>query len=95
MSEFPIYYIEWIDACSLKDSGWKGEQELDEFCEEKWLIKEVGFVIKETKDYVCLVGGYNANLTDHEFTGHRDLKIPTHCILKKVKLKLLSKRKPR
>jgi hypothetical protein len=77
----------------MRDSGWKCESDLEEFFREPWLIRDVGFVVKKTKDYICLVGGHNAYLEDFEFAGHRDLKIPTSCIMRMLRLKLPKKKR--
>ena len=88
-SYFPIVYVEWIDAASMCDVGWKTEDVLDEFLEEiPWLIKDVGFLKSETKDYVCLIGGHSPVDEDYALTCHRDLKIPKGCIRKMIRLKL-------
>lgn len=84
---YPIILVQWIDAASMSDVGWKTEEDVDEFLlETPWLITDVGFLKADTEDYICLIGGYGPVLEDYNLTCHRELKIPKGCIVRKIKV---------
>ena len=48
-----LVYIEWGDA--LANANWFTTEEAVRWAEESsWLIREVGWVMKETRDYIVL-----------------------------------------
>lgn len=93
MINFPLYYIEWTDSHSLAESGWKTMGQLEQYTDEPFVIRDVGFIIKETKHYICLVGGHNVDDEDVVICGHREIKIPIKCILKRVQLKIPNRKR--
>jgi len=49
-----LVYIEWCDAVS--NANWFDKKELDKWCEdESEIIKQVGWIYKETNEYIVLV----------------------------------------
>ena len=79
----PLIYIEWCDATSYGTGTW---QELDELKawaknEDSWLIKEVGFVIEETDEYLLLV----SQVSDNGNVGNA-MKIPKGWVRKRIEL---------
>lgn len=49
-----LIYLEWEDA--IANSQWNDKEEVEDFSEEIALIKQVGWVYKENKKYIVLVG---------------------------------------
>lgn len=50
---YPIIYLEWIDAFSR--NVWTNKEDIDTtICSVDWTIQEVGYLIKETKEYILL-----------------------------------------
>jgi len=47
-----IYYIEWIDA-STRTAAWTFDDELEDYV-PLILVKSVGFIIKETDEFISL-----------------------------------------
>ena len=82
-----ILYIEWIDSHAPRDSGWHVDDEVDEWMDSEWLIMDVGFLKKETKDMIYLVGGKSKDVEDYQGLQHREIAIPKGCIIKKKVLK--------
>lgn len=78
-----LIYIEWGDAVSAP-SKWMPEEEMDEWMESGgWLVKHVGFLIKETKDYLVLSAmRVDESKYSQGFFGHVH-KVPKKWILKR------------
>lgn len=78
-----LIYIEWGDAIS--NTGW---MPLDEALkwgkDEHWLVKNVGWLLKETKDYILLAAKYSDGSSEYGLLH----KIPKTWIKKKIELKL-------
>jgi len=54
----PLIYIEWGDAIS--NTGWVSEDDAVAWADsEDWIVKNIGWVVKETKDYILLAGKYS------------------------------------
>ena len=50
-----LIYIEWEDAVS--QSGWHSKKDMEEWVsDDNICVKEVGWLYKETKKYIVLVG---------------------------------------
>ena len=82
-----LIYLEWSDACT--EGGWKTyEQALKWSQDANWQVCEVGWLIKETKQYIVIASTYSEeNL--HEgpmFNGFT--KIPKTWIRKRKVIKL-------
>lgn len=77
----PKVYVEWIDIVAT-DGGWHSAEELDEWIDtEPNVVHQIGFLYKETPEYVVLIDSY--------FTGDLKgyaVKIPKGCIVKIVRL---------
>ena len=53
-----LVYLEWGDAIS--NTGWMSKEDALEWGEEQhWLVKNVGWLLKETKDYILLAAKYS------------------------------------
>jgi len=56
--KYPQVYIKWVDIIAT-DSGWHTREELEEWeLNEPDTVTQVGFLYKETKDYVILIDSY-------------------------------------
>jgi len=72
-----IVYVEWIDIIAT-DGGWRTEEELNEWIEtEPDTVKQVGFIYKETDQYIVLIDSHFSN----GLKGYA-VKIPKGCIIK-------------
>ncbi len=83
-----LIYIEWEDA--IATSAWYSKEELEKWHnEDRCIVKEVGWVYKENKNYITLVSRIS---TDNRFsTGVEDTyghvqKIPRTWIRKRKDL---------
>lgn len=83
-----LLYVKWIDASGPAQGGWLDSSELEEHLEREMLIEDVGWVVKEDKDYLCLVSGCSIEPEDSEWCSifHHLIKIPRPCIRRKVDL---------
>ena len=53
MKKPKLIYIEWSDA--IANAVWRSEEEAEEWANDaKWHIKSVGWLIKETDEYIAL-----------------------------------------
>jgi hypothetical protein len=87
--KYPLVYIEWEDAYSIP-MEWKDTDELTGIlADECFIIKQSGFVLKETDEFIVLANQLNElNLSDDQYSGlHR---IPKGCLRKKINLTLVS-----
>lgn len=81
----PLVYIEWCDAMENM-SNWSSISDVIEWADnEDWIVNQVGWVIKETKEYILLAGEIGNPNSEDPLAGHV-LKIPTTWILKRVDL---------
>lgn len=89
ITKYPLVYIEWEDAYSVQ-MEWKIEDELTGIlADECFIIKQSGFVLKETDEFIVLANQLNElNLSEDQYSGlHR---IPKGCLRKKIDLTLAS-----
>jgi len=83
MSE--LIYIEWCDAM-VNQNSWLSIDEAIQWAEtNNWIISEVGFVLKETDEYILIANKKNLYDTDNVEVGGI-MKIPTTWIKKRVHL---------
>lgn len=81
-----LVYIKWCD--SISTSSWKDMEGAIEWADESnWLVENVGWILKETKEYICL-----ASSVSHPSDGAEDQfsnlqKIPKTWIRKRRILK--------
>ena len=79
----PIY-LEWEDASS--NDKWVGECDAMAWADaEGFVVKQTGFILKETKKSLTLCGGYH-HYEDCEPQYHQLLKIPKSWIRKRINL---------
>lgn len=84
--QFPLIYIEWCDA-SQSNTDWESLKEILRWAEEEHcIVTEVGFVLKETKEYL-LITPQILDITDAEeqMIGGA-MRIPTTWIKKRIDL---------
>ena len=74
-----LLYIEWLDAVSNEGGGWNKLRDTENLTPD--LVRSVGRVVKETKDYVTIIS-HNG---DDDVGG--DFCIPKACIKKRRVLK--------
>lgn len=82
----PLIYIEWCDAIS-DTPKWVSGSDAIAWCEgEDWIIKQSGFLLMETKEYILMASKYNPHSQgDDMFFGLH--KIPKTWIRKRKNLK--------
>ncbi len=81
----PLVYIEWCDAM-INTNSWLSIEEAVEWAENKhWIVSEVGFLLKETKEYILLSNKKNLYDKDNTEVGGI-IKIPTTWIKKRIDL---------
>lgn len=80
-------YIEWCDA--VTNTGWHTEEEATAWADKAdWVIKEVGWIIKETKEYICFASGWKPpdDFTKEQFVNLH--KIPKTWVRTRKAIKL-------
>ena len=81
-----VEYIEWTDAIENLN-GW---HELDEALEwgreDDWIVREVGCVLKETKDYILMAVKKTKPSKGREAQYGQLFKIPKPWIVKRINL---------
>jgi hypothetical protein len=50
--QYPVIYIEWIDAHG--NTSWFSNEEIEGWIKEDWYTQTVGFLIKETQKMIIL-----------------------------------------
>jgi len=85
MKIYDLIYIEWCDAM-MNQNPWMNLKEAKKWAEtEDWVTSEVGFLIKETDEYILIANKKNSyNKNDPEVGGL--MKIPTTWIRKRINL---------
>lgn len=88
-NNYPLVYIEWEDAYSVPQEWNTAEDMTGILADESFIVRQVGFVLKETKTFIVLANMVNTlNLSDNQYSGlHR---IPKGCLRKRIKLKVSS-----
>jgi len=78
-----LIYIEWCDA--VANANWFTKDSAELWAKEgsDWVIKESGYVVDETKEYICLASRYKSedSNTEEQFGGLQ--KIPKTWIKKR------------
>jgi len=85
--QYPLIYLDWCDAMA-NISSWTTEDDAIEWAENgEGLVKQVGWLIKETKNYLLI-----ADRLGHINSGSTDLggvfKIPTRWVKKRETISL-------
>lgn len=85
--EEKLIYIEWADA-HTNTAGWRTREEAELWADETdWIIKECGWLIKETKEYIAIATGLKPE-NDFEDAQYLNLhKIPKGWIVKRKIIK--------
>lgn len=80
--------VKWIDAAGPETAGWMNDSELVEHLGRELLITDVGFLVHESKDYLCLVSGLSKEPEGSDWSSiyHHLIKIPKVCVRKKYDL---------
>ena len=79
-----LIYIEWEDACA--NDKWMDEHEATEWANaDRYIVKQSGFIFKETKEHIILYGGYH-NEDGYQGQFHQMIKIPKGWIRKRINL---------
>lgn len=82
-----LIYLEWADAHT--NTGWKTEEEAKLWAENTdWIIKECGWLINETKEYIAIA---TALKPENEYEEKQFLnlhKIPKTWIIKRQIIKI-------
>jgi len=80
-----LVYIEWCDAM-VNQNSWLSIDDAMKWSEtNNWIVSEVGFVLKETDEYILIANKKNLYDTDNIEVGGV-MKIPTTWIKKRVSL---------
>lgn len=82
-----LIYIEWMDA--VANPNWFEKDMAEHWMDEsKMIIKQAGWLIKETKEYICLAGAYKVE--DENTSEQYNLlqKIPKPWIIKRKEIAL-------
>lgn len=82
-----LIYIEWLDA--IANPNWFDADMAEQWIKDsKMVIKQAGWLIKETKQYICIAGAYKKE--DENTSEQYNLlqKIPKPWIIKRKEIKL-------
>lgn len=89
MSAIPLVYIEWCDAVANGSNPWLLKEEAIQWGEnENWVIRQAGYIIKETKQYILIASKYNPQDDEDRFS--ELTKIPKTWIRTRQLIKLKS-----
>jgi hypothetical protein len=84
--KYPLIYIEWCDAIESNE-GWQDINVIKYWAKTSdWIVKECGFLIEETKEYIVFasrIGNYHDD-NEPKFGGIN--KIPNTWIKKRISL---------
>ena len=47
-------YVEWVDA-KQSSSGWRSFEDVEEFINEPCIVKQIGFIYRQTNDKLVLI----------------------------------------
>lgn len=88
MNKLKLVYIEWNDAFS--SGSWHNKTELNKFANDVCLIKQIGWLYKETKTHIVLISRISFYIPDDEKgTEYGQLQnIPKTWIKKRKTIKL-------
>ncbi len=82
-----LVHIEWCDACS--QGGWKTrEQALAWVKEVNWVIRQVGWILDETDEYILISDKCSVENLHEEAMFNDLMKIPKTWIRKRKVIKL-------
>lgn len=79
----PLIYIEWCDA--IGQESWNSKETLIEWAkQDNWVVKEAGFLLDETKQYLLIANRCTENddMPNYSCT----TKIPKTWIVKRVNI---------
>lgn len=82
-----LVYLEWADAINNHSNNWNTKEMVLEWAKQSdWSIRECGWLIEETKEYIVLAGSWKPedDWTEEQFSLLK--KIPKPWILKRVNL---------
>ena len=83
-----LVFIEWMDAIENL-SGWHTEEEALEWADEDdWIVHQVGWIMKETEDYVLLCTRCNEARGERKANYGGLFKIPKPWIRYRVELSI-------
>lgn len=87
MTTPPVVYLEWCDAIS-DTSRWMSLEDAKEWGNnEDWLIKQIGFLLDETEEYLLLAGRINPHhSTEVDLKVDGLLKLPKTWIRRRIDL---------
>ncbi|MFA6469033.1 MAG: hypothetical protein WCW35_09050 [Bacteroidota bacterium] len=82
MKKPQLFYIEWTDALTFSEEWLTKEDVCKKYKNEDWLIKQVGYILNETRDYILVASKYNPQENNQDKFAEIT-KIPTTWIKKK------------
>jgi len=82
--EHELVYLEWCDAITTPHPWMSQEEAIEWADEEDWVVSEVGWILKETKEYIVIASRKNLDDDTCNFAGI--MKIPTTWILCRLSL---------
>ncbi len=88
MGKYKLTYIEWCDAIDA-GTGWKTVEDAKDWAKSnEWIIKQVGWILKETKKYILICSKFNPQGEDYHDEVSQLTKIPKTWIIKYKAIKL-------
>lgn len=83
--KFPLVYLQWCDAISNHGEWMDVPGSLNWANDDDWIIRQTGFIINETKEYILLASKLNAHPNHLDIPMVSGLqKIPKTWIRKRV-----------
>jgi hypothetical protein len=87
-NKYPLVYIEWCDAIDT-GLGWETIRITKQWAKtNEWVIKQAGWIVKETKKYIVICAKYNPQEDNYQGMVSHTTKIPKTWILKRKTIKL-------
>lgn len=85
--KYPLVYIEWCDAIDASLEWMTPKNGRDWGKNNDWIIKQVGFILKETNKYILIFSKHNPHEGDSGMINNLT-KIPKTWIIKRKEIHL-------
>ena len=76
MEKYKLVKIGWADAIENLNGWHTIEEALEWATDDDWVVHQVGWILKETADYILLAGKHNDASGGRDFTWGGLFKIP-------------------
>jgi len=83
-----LVYLEWCDAMINNEAWLTNEEVMDWADNDNWIVSQVGWILKETEEYIILASKSSKENKDSQELFGSVFKLPTTWIRKRIAIKL-------